>query len=79
MKKLAWLSWKLLLLPLLLLFLILLLLLLRTLTLIAQWPLPGAPLEALDDAVFDRAQQRLVHLWHTKGKKRGFSFSSTAG
>lgn len=35
---------------------------LPTLTLIAQGPLPGAPLEALNDAVFNRAQQRLVHL-----------------
>lgn len=43
MRKLVWLSWKL---TLLLLFLFLL-------TLIAQRPLPGAPLEALDDAVFD--------------------------
>lgn len=32
------------------------------LTLVTQRPLPGAPLEALNDAVFDRAQQRLVHL-----------------
>lgn len=32
------------------------------LTLVTQRPLPGAPLEALDDAVLDRAQQRLVHL-----------------
>lgn len=32
------------------------------LTLVTQRPLPGSPLEALNDAVFDRAQQRLVHL-----------------
>lgn len=49
MRTLVWLSWKLLLLP---------------LTLVAQRPLPGAPLEALHDAVFDRTQQRLVHLRH---------------
>lgn len=36
--------------------------LIQTLTLITEGPLPGAPLEALNDAVFDRAQQRLVHL-----------------
>lgn len=42
MRKLVWLSWTL-----------LLLLFLFLLTLIAQRPLPGAPLEALDDAVFD--------------------------
>lgn len=46
-----------------------LLLLLRPLTLVAQRPLPGAPLEALHDAVFDRAQQRLVHLRHRGGEE----------
>lgn len=34
----------------------------RTLTLITQRALPGAPLEALNNAVFDGAEQRLVHL-----------------
>lgn len=55
MRRLVWLSWK---------------LLLQTLTLIAQRPLSRAPLEALDDAVFDRAQQRFVHLRRTRGKKK---------
>lgn len=49
------------------------------LTLVTQRPLPGAPLEALDDAVLHRAEQRLVHLHgtgmgavHVKKKKRSF-------
>lgn len=45
------------------------------LTLITQRPLPGAPLEALNDAVFDRAQQRLVHLRQKYRKTHTQSFS----
>lgn len=39
----------------------------RELTLVTQRALSSAPLEALNDAVFDGAEQRLVHL---HGKRR---------